>query len=42
VTCSYDYLTEDWNHKSYILYAVILNYALPIVIVIYFYSQEPI
>jgi len=39
VTCSYDYLTEDWNHKSYILYAFILNYALPIVIVIFFYAQ---
>ena len=39
VTCSYDYLTEDWNHKSYILYAFIMNYALPMVIVIFFYSQ---
>lgn len=39
VTCSYDYLTEDWNHKSYILYAFINNYALPMLIVIYFYSQ---
>ena len=39
MTCSYDYLTEDWNHKSYVLYAFILNYALPMVIVIFFYSQ---
>ena len=39
MTCSYDYLTEDWNHKSYILYAFIMNYALPMVIVIFFYSQ---
>ena len=26
VTCSYDYLTEDWNHKSYMLFATIMNY----------------
>jgi r-opsin len=39
MTCSYDYLTEDWNHKSYILYAFINNYALPMIIVIFFYSQ---
>ena len=39
MTCSYDYLAEDWNHKSYILYAFILNYAVPMSNVIYFYSQ---
>jgi len=39
MTCSYDFLTEDWNHKSYVLYAFIANYALPMVVVIFFYSQ---
>jgi r-opsin len=39
VTCSYDYLTEDWNHKTYIIYAFVLNYMLPMIIVIFFYSQ---
>merc|ERR1719412_2980897 len=39
LTCSYDYLTEDWNHKSYILYAFIMNYSIPMCIVIFFYSQ---
>jgi len=39
ITCSYDYLTEDWNHKSFILYAFICNYCFPMIAVIYFYSQ---
>jgi len=39
MTCSYDYLKEDWNHKTYIIYAFVLNYMLPLVIVMFFYSQ---
>ena len=39
ITCSYDYLTDDWNHKSFILYAFICNYVFPMLAVIYFYSQ---
>lgn len=39
MTCSYDYLSEDWNRKSYLLYAFICNYALPMTVVIFFYSQ---
>ena len=39
VTCGYDYLTDDWNHKSYLLYAFCLNYAFPMLTVIFFYSQ---
>lgn len=39
MTCSYDYLSEDWNHKTYIIYAFVLNYMLPMLIVIFFYSQ---
>lgn len=39
VTCSYDYLTEDWSHKSFVLYAFIGNYLIPMSIVIFFYSQ---
>ena len=39
ITCSYDYLSEDWNHKSFILYAFICNYVMPMCTVIYFYSQ---
>ena len=39
VTCGYDYLTDDWNHKSYLLYAFINHFALPMLLVIFFYSQ---
>jgi hypothetical protein len=39
ITCSYDYLTDDWNHKSFILYAFICNYVFPMLTVIFFYSQ---
>lgn len=39
ITCSYDYLTEDWNHKTYILYAFIMNFCIPMTTIIYFYSQ---
>ena len=39
ITCSYDYLTDDWNHKSFILYAFICNYVMPMITVIFFYSQ---
>ena len=39
MTCSYDFFTDDWNHKSYILYAFINNYLFPMLCVIFFYSQ---
>ena len=39
VTCSYDYLNEDWNHTSFILYAFCFNYCLPVTLIILFYTQ---
>jgi len=39
LTCSYDFLNEDWNHKSYCLYAFFANFFTPLVLVIFFYSQ---
>ncbi len=39
MSCSYDYLTEDWNHKSFVLVAFIFNYCIPMLTVIFFYSQ---
>ena len=39
MTCSYDYLSEDWNRKSFILYAFIFNYCFPLLIVIFYYTQ---
>ena len=37
VTCSYDYMSTDWNRMSFLLYAFIGNYAVPLVVLIYFY-----
>ena len=39
MTCSYDYLSEDWNSKSFVLYAFILNCCVPMSLVIFFYIQ---
>ena len=39
LTCGYDYMTEDWNHQSYILYAFTFDYVVPMILVLYFYSQ---
>ena len=39
VTCSYDYLSQDWNRKSFLLYAFIGNYCIPMLALIYFYFQ---
>ena len=39
VTCTYDYLTEDWNHKSFVLFAFIFNYCMPMLATFFFYSQ---
>jgi len=38
VTCTYDYLKDDWNHKSFMLWAFTVNYCFPLCIIIYFYS----
>jgi len=39
VTCSYDYLTQEWNTKSFMAYAFIFNYTCPVIMIITFYTQ---
>lgn len=39
VTCSYDYLTQDWNEKSFMVYAFVFNYSLPVTMIVLFYVQ---
>ena len=39
MSCAFDYLTQDWNHKSFVLYAFICNFCVPMLCVIYFYTQ---
>lgn len=38
-TCSYDYLKDDWNNKSYCLFGFFFDYLIPMVLVFFFYSS---
>ena len=37
VTCNYDYMLTNWNSMSFLFYAFIENYTVPLVVLIYFY-----
>ena len=40
ITCAYDYLSEDFlRAKSFVLYAFIGNYCIPMLLAIYFYAK---
>ena len=39
ITCSYEYISEDWNTKSFVMFTLVTNYIAPITIAIFFYSQ---
>ena len=39
VTCSYDFLSSEWNKKSFILYAFIGNYVFPMILMAFFYVK---
>merc|ERR1711973_778441 len=39
ITCSYDYIKKDWNNKSYILYILVSHFFIPMLFVIFFYTQ---
>ena len=38
-TCSYDYLSETWNAKSYVLFGFFFNYLIPMTMIFFFYSS---
>lgn len=38
-TCSYDYLKEDWNHQSYVLFGFFFCYLFPMVLIFFYYSS---
>ena len=38
-TCSYDYLKQDWNSKSYVVFGFFFNYLVPMTLVFFFYSS---
>ncbi|XP_059094298.1 compound eye opsin BCRH2-like [Tigriopus californicus] len=39
LTCSFDYLTDDWINKSFTLFFFLGCFGLPMCFIIYFYSQ---
>eukprot|EP00088_Acartia_fossae_P033177 TRINITY_DN33956_c0_g1_i1.p1 TRINITY_DN33956_c0_g1~~TRINITY_DN33956_c0_g1_i1.p1 ORF type:complete len:379 (-),score=61.50 TRINITY_DN33956_c0_g1_i1:400-1503(-) len=39
ITCSYEYILEDWNSRSFVLYVLITHFCIPCLGLIYFYSQ---
>ena len=39
VTCTYDFLSDGFNRKSFVFYAFFGNYLIPMGIMIYFYIQ---
>ena len=39
ITCSYEYISDDWNTKSFVMFTLVTNYIAPISIAIFFYSQ---
>ena len=39
MTCSYEYLSDDWNAKSSILFAFMFNYVIPMGFVLFFYEK---
>jgi r-opsin len=38
-TCSYDYLKDDWNHRSYIFFVCFFDYLVPMTLVFFYYSS---
>ena len=38
MTCSYEYVTEDWNKQSFILFAFICNYCIPLALILCCYT----
>lgn len=39
ITCGYDYLSQDSNRKSYLAFAFIFNYLVPLIIISFFYTK---
>ena len=39
VTCGYDYLSQEWNRRSYMMFAFSFNYMLPLALIGFFYTK---
>jgi len=38
-TCSYDYLSPDWSSRTFVMFAFVFNYCLPMLMVFFYYSS---
>jgi len=38
-TCGYDYLSQDWNRKSFMIFAFCFNYCFPLIMICFFYTK---
>ena len=39
VTCGYDYMSDDLNNRSYIVFVFMFDYLLPMILVFFYYSS---
>ena len=39
ITCSYEYISDDMNTKTFVMFTLFTNYIAPITVAIFFYSQ---
>merc|ERR1719410_3042830 len=39
ITCSYDFISEDLNRRTFILFAYIFNFFTPMILIVVFYSN---
>jgi hypothetical protein len=40
VTCGYDYMSDDLNNRSYIVFVCIFDYLLPMTLVFFYYRDR--
>lgn len=39
MTCTYEYVTDEWNPRSFILFAFVFSYCLPLIVLTVYYSR---
>ena len=39
ITCTYEYVTDHWNPRSFMLFAFVFSYILPLAMVAFYYTS---
>jgi len=39
ITCGYDYLSQDWNKKSFMIFGLCFNFLVPLSMIFFFYTK---